>query len=407
MIPREPPKLEGDAPGLVWKPRKHGWSAQWQARSDLIRKGYSPKTVRLWFGTEPSRVEAAWIVSRCAAQQRDMLAWSNNGKRTLGKFNGKIKSLVECYQTDENSPYHEKRYRTRLFYDRLCARLVIDCGETLVAEFTGRDAISLHKKWSAGGKIAMGHGLIGMLRGLFTFGKTILNDPACKEAKSLMHDMKFKMPKARDERLTVEQADAIRAEAHKRGLHSIALAQAFQFDLMLRQKDVIGEYVPLSEPEFSTVTHGNSKWLRGIKVSEIDANLVLIHVTSKKQKEIKVNLHRAPMIMEELAHTPLRAEGPLIISELHGRPWTADEYRKHWRDCADACGIPRALKNMDSRAGAITEATEAGIDLEYIRHAATHSDIGMTQRYARGSEDKIGAVMDARAAHRNKKATSV
>lgn len=406
MIPREPPKIEGDAPGLVWKPRKYGWSARWQARSDLILKGYSPKSVTLWFGTELSHVENAFIVSRCAAQQRDMLAWANNGKRQLGKFSGTIKSLIECYQMDENSPYLEKRYRTRLFYDRLCNRLLTDCGDMIVADFTGRDAISLHRRWSAGGKVAMGHALIGMLRGLFTFGKTILNDPACKEAKSLMHDMKFKMPKPRNERLIADQACAIRAEANRRGLHSIALAQAFQFDLMLRQKDVIGEYVPLSEPEFSTVTHGNSKWLRGLKASEINANLILTHITSKRSKEIKVDLHRAQMVMEEIAIEPLRTDGPLIISELHGRPWTGDEYRKHWRDCADAAGIPREVKNMDSRAGAITEATEAGVDLEYIRHAATHSDIGMTQRYARGSEEKTAAVMDARKAHRNKKATS-
>lgn len=123
-------------------------------------------------------------------------------------------------------------------------------------------------------------------------------------------------------------------------------------------------------------------------------------------KEIVVDLRRAPMVMEEIAHTPLRADGPLIFSETRGRPWTGDEFRDEWRKIADVCGIPRAVKNMDSRAGAITEATEAGIDLEHIRHAATHSDIGMTQRYARGSEQKIAAVMDARAAHRNKKATS-
>lgn len=403
---REPPKIEGDAPGLVWKPRKHGWSAQWQARTDLIRKGYSPKSIRLWFGTEPSKVESAWISSRCLIMQRDMLAWSNNGKRAVGKFNGTFKSLAECYQTDEDSSYQSKRYRTRLFYDRLCKRIVADCGDMLIADFTGRDAIALHKRWTAGGKIAMGHSLVAMLRLLLTFGKTILNDPACRLARDIAHDMKFTMPMARRATLTADQACAIRAEANRRGLHSIALAQAFQFDCMFRQKDVIGEYVPLSEPEISAVIHGNSKWLRGITASEVSPDLILTHVTSKKQKELVVDLRRAPMVMEEIAIEPLRTEGPLIVSELHGRPWVADDYRMHWRACADAVGVPRAVKNMDSRAGAITEATEAGVDLEFIRHAAAHSEIKMTQRYARGAEGKIANVMDARAAHRNKKATS-
>ena len=57
---------------------------------------------------------------------------------------------------------------------------------------------------------------------------------------------------------------------------------------------------------------------------------------------------------------------------------------------------------MDSRAGAITEATDAGADLEHIRHAATHSDISMTQRYSRGDADKTAGVLRQRVAHRNK-----
>jgi hypothetical protein len=60
---------------------------------------------------------------------------------------------------------------------------------------------------------------------------------------------------------------------------------------------------------------------------------------------------------------------------------------------------------MDSRAGAITEATDAGATLEETRHAATHSDTKMTQRYSRGSSDKIAAVMKKRIEHRNKKGT--
>jgi site-specific recombinase XerD len=60
---------------------------------------------------------------------------------------------------------------------------------------------------------------------------------------------------------------------------------------------------------------------------------------------------------------------------------------------------------MDSRAGAISEATDAGADLEHVRHAATHSNISMTQRYSRGAEDKITVVQIARLEHRNKPKT--
>jgi hypothetical protein len=53
---------------------------------------------------------------------------------------------------------------------------------------------------------------------------------------------------------------------------------------------------------------------------------------------------------------------------------------------------------MDNRAGAIIEATDADADLEHVRHAATHSDMAMTQRYSRGAEDKIASVQIARIA---------
>jgi site-specific recombinase XerD len=60
---------------------------------------------------------------------------------------------------------------------------------------------------------------------------------------------------------------------------------------------------------------------------------------------------------------------------------------------------------MDSRAGAISEATDAGADLEHVRHAATHSDISMTQRYSRNSVEKVANVQHKRASHRNKSGT--
>ena len=53
-------------------------------------------------------------------------------------------------------------------------------------------------------------------------------------------------------------------------------------------------------------------------------------------------------------------------------------------------------------AGAISEATDAGAELEHVRHAATHSDISMTLRYSRGGNEKTAGVMRLRAEHRAK-----
>jgi site-specific recombinase XerD len=190
------------------------------------------------------------------------------------------------------------------------------------------------------------------------------------------------------------------------GRPSIALAQAFQFELMLRQKDVIGEWVPIREPGISDVQADGLKWLRGIRWEEIDQNMVLRHLTSKRQKMIEVSLRNAPMVIEEMALLGAQpANGPIIVSEWDRLPWTGPEFRRWWRIVAEAAGVPKEVRNMDSRAGAISEATDAGADLEHVRHAATHSNISMTQRYSRGAEGKIENVQKLRAEHRKNRVT--
>lgn len=327
---------------------------------------------------------------------------------------GSVRWLIDEYRSDRDSPYHSKRWATRQHYDVLCKRLGTDFGTYPLEEIRARQLKRWHEDIVAAGHVAMGHGLIGMLRTLVGFGATIMEDPECLRLSGMLHLMKFAMAKSRTERLTAEQATMIRREAHKAGRPSIALAQAIQFEGMLRQKDIIGEWVPEAEPGQSEVRAYGNKWLRGIRWEEIDADFVLSHITSKRQKLITIDLKLAPMVVEELHYAmgqnaigglqrdKFPATGPVIFSEVSEVPWVPGEYRRWWRKLARQAGIPDAVRSMDSRAGAISEATDAGADLEHVRHAATHSDIAMTQKYSRGSEDKIAGVQKLRAEHRMK-----
>ena len=411
MIER-PPKIE-NTPGLTWRLFPGGWEARWRARADLVKRGYTPKSASIWTGWEPNEIQKAFITDRCNALQSEMLVWGRGGIPMTATFDGTIRGLSRAYQTDPDSAYHTKRYRTKLNYSDVLRRIeqetwtaddgVRVIGEERLEDIKARTLLRWHEQWSAGGKIAMGHGLMGMLRIIFGFGATILENEECDRLCGVMHKMRFKMPKHRTERMTAEQAIAIRSMARRMGLPSIALAQALQFEVMLRQKDVIGEWVPLNEPGVSDVTYRDQKWLWGIRWSEIDDNLILRHVTSKKQKPIEFDLKLAPMVMEELALMEREATGPVIVFEKTGLPYVTFQFRREWRPIADACGIPKTVRNMDSRAGGISEATDAGAELEHVRHAATHSDIGMTQRYSRGSVEKIAGVMRRRAEYRNNK----
>ena len=404
---RKPPKVT-NAPGVVWQKRANGqWKAIWRARADIIERGWPIKSTGLWVGTpeELDEENIKYIQSYSNDLHIDMLAWGRGTPpRVPGVYDGTLEALAHAYRTDEDSPYHKKRYVTRKHYDKLIERIVDEHGAEFVANIKGRTVLRWHEEWSAGGKIAMGHAVVGMLRTIVNFGVTMLDSEDCERLSGTLSKMRFTNAKPRSAALTADMATAFRAKAHEMGFPSMALAQALQFELMLRQKDVIGEWVPISEPGVSDVTFRGEKWLRGLRWEEIDANLILRHVTSKRGKLIEVNLRAAPMVMEEIGRITDRT-GPVVIQERAGMPWSTYYFRHMWRSIADAAGLPKHIRNMDSRAGAITEATDAGADLEAVRHAATHSDIQMTQRYSRGDTDKIASVMAKRIAHRNKKGT--
>lgn len=398
----ERPRI-ANTPGLVWRKGRNGWEATWRARADLVDRGYTPKNVPLWRGQSPTAAEAARLSDECNRLQDEMLVWGRGGIPSHGQFDGTIRSLINCYQTDALSTHNKKRYHCRRNHDYSLRRIAEQYGHVSLVDVKARKLLEWHSQWSDGGrKLAMSHTMVGLLRTMFAFGATILEDDQCERLCGVMHHMRFPMGKPRTERLTAEHVEAIRREAHRVGWHSIALAQALQFDLMLRQKDVIGEWVPMSEPGVTDYTGPKGKWLRGLRWSEISDTFVLKHTTSKREKDLEVDLKLAPMAMEELQFTidflgERPRSGPVVICEATGTPWSTAEFRRKWRIVATAAGVPKAVLNMDTRAGAITEATEAGAELEHVRHAATHSDISMTQRYSRGAREKTDNVLSIRA----------
>lgn len=412
----EMPKFE-NAPGLVMKPRVGSWEARWCARADLVLRGWKPKSLSLWKGVEPSDTDRQFVSDQCNVLQNEMLVWGRGGTPNF-QFDGTIGSVVRCYQTDPDSSFHALRYHTRQHYVMLCKYIVNDHGGEIIADIKARHVKHWHEEWTPRGE-AIAHALIGMLRTILGFGRTFLEDDDCGRLAGLLSGMRFKMPRKRDKWINAEQVAAVRAELRCRGLYSIALAQAFQFDLMLRQKDAIGEWVPQTELGISDVLEDGNKWLRGIRWEEINENGVLLHTTSKRQKDIEFNLHNAPMVMEELAYSfgyavtggridrsAIPASGPVIVSEATGLPHIAFEYRRLWRSAATATGIPKGVFNMDSRSGAITEAFLAGADPESVRQAATHSNIATTQGYSRNAAAHTERVAKIRLAYGNKNGTS-
>lgn len=332
-----------------------------------------------------------------------------------------LSKLIVAYQTERVSTYHKLRHHVRKNQASLLRRIVARHGDVDLTTVRKKHLMEMHMDWAAGGKVAMGHSFVAMIRTLVGFGADVLDDDECLRLCSILH--RYKVPHAEPSLmfLTADQAEAVRAVAHTNfGWHMIALGQAIQFELMLRQKDVIGEWVPMSEPGEALLVHGDQKWMRGLIWQEIDENLILRHRTSKRQKMLEVDIKLAPMIVFEfnriapgcivevdgatvVDRSLLPATGPVCYCETNGLPWSGNEYRRKWRLVADEAGVPKGIKNMHSRHGGASEADQAGADIDHIKEATTHSDVAQTRRYVRGSNsEKIAGVQKLRAKHRNK-----
>lgn len=414
------------APGLKWKKRDGYFEARWQCRDDLVKRPnfneFKIKSVKLWTGTsDPTLEQWDFIADTCAQLQQEMLVWANGGAPKVVEFDGTISGLIRCYRTDPDSNYCKKgklRYASRVHYDVMMKMIDKEFGDKRLEEIKARTIQRWYDDWCEKTGVPTAHTKIKMLRILFGFGTAFLEDLQCMRLKASLSEMRFAQAKPRTEQLTAEQATAIRHKAHEMKRPSIAVAQAFQFECMFRQKDCVGEWIPIKEPGMSDIfdEHG-MKWMRGIRWEEISQDLILTHITSKKSKEIPIDLRNAPMVMEELAFIAgvspamltrdlLPASGPIVISEFDDLPWEAIEFRRWWRKLADACDIPKEVRNMDSRAGAISEAEDAEADVDDIRENATHSNINMTKRYMRGmKEKKIARVQKLRVEKRNRSGT--
>ena len=212
----------------------------------------------------------------------------------------KIHELIEAYKTDHLSTFHKLRYCSKQDHNNILKRIVALYGDVDLRNINARTILSWYADWSKDGKIAMGQSFIKRFRTVLGFGLTLLEDEDCKRLRIVMSTLRFDGSKPRTEALTFQQVVQICKVAHHKKWHSIALAQAFQFELMLRQKDIIGEWTPKTEVESSNIFYKNKIWTRGISWSEIDHNLVLRHTTSKKQKPIEVDLKECQLVMSEL-----------------------------------------------------------------------------------------------------------
>jgi hypothetical protein len=310
-----------------------------------------------------------------------------------------LKQLIDCYRTDPYSNFLRLQHQVRRKHDGELTRLIERYGSTQLCDIRFRTLLAWYRDWLADGKVAKARSAVSRLRELFRFGRSILEDGECDRLFEALGKLPLESSPPRTVQMTADHARAICATAHRHfGWHSIALAQALQFELLLGQKDVIGEWVPFTEPGESDViwAERKQKWLRGLRWSDIDKNLILRHTAGSGGRRIEVDLRTAPMVLEELkilvaksrdvsgaamtlheifeqlksitADTLPRSEespvtgpvtledligslpssGPIVYCEINGMPWSTAEFRRKWRKVAKEAGVPDNVTNRDS-----------------------------------------------------------
>jgi len=215
----------------------------------------------------------------------------------------------------------------------------------------------------------------------------------------------------------------VRRVAHARGHSALALAYAIQFEATNRQYDVMGQWVPLSDPRPSAIIDGTAKWL-GPTWKHVDQKLVLRYTPSKTErttgKDVVIDFKACPMVMEELQRIPVEARvGPLIVNAKEGRPdkytehraaWRRTERRKadgslSWSGIAVDAGLPNDIWNRDLRAGGISEARRAAVSLDDVAKVAGHAHKRATDGYDRAAMVTHQRMMEARIRRRAREAT--
>jgi hypothetical protein len=381
------------APGLQWRARAAGKRVPyWIARHDLVKQGYTPKSVRLHYDN------VAELEHRCRVLQAEMLEWSGVGQRR--PFDGSVQSLVDCYQADPDSPFRDLKKVSQKSYSRYLELLCKRVGQRSLATITGDDVRRWYKRIAEpnepGGKPKLTHAYmaVNIFKAALSWGasrgKNLENPNPCIELRQQLSATRFKQPPARKTRLTYEQVARFRLVSIERGRDSMARGVLLQFELAFRQRDVLGEW-------------NDGRWANGLTWSHIGRDGILRKTTSKNGADAEHRIADYPELAADLERTrPENRVGPLVIDESTQLPYTPEKYRQWFRLIAREAGIPDDVWNMDARAGAVTEAYEAGSTTEGAMALATHTQVATSRRYRRAGAEQTSRVAKLRVASRDK-----
>lgn len=380
----------------------------WRATKGAVKAGYPVKSVNLSIYAGDPRL----LRDRCIKLQREMLEWLSNGERKAIRFDGTFDSLLALYETDPKSSFFKLKHASRHPYQVYVRMMRAEIGRCHLDRTDGRDVETWFDFWakseSGPRHIAKARTAIAVLKAAVRFG-ILCRLPGCAEFKAVLSACRFEGLTPRDAVITADQVIAARAAAWAAGHPRAALCYALQFEGTIRQWDLKGQWLPLSDPQPSFILDRGQKWI-GATWANVDANLILRFKPSKTDattaQEVVVDFRVCPMVMEEIERIPPEARnGPLIVDPKTGLPYRGTVFNEVWRDARKAAGIPADIWNRDLRASGSTEARAAGAKTDDLQKLMGHAPGSKVtgKVYDRAALEAQRRIAQARKAHREKK----
>ena len=341
-------------------------------------------------------------------------------------YDGTVRAACRIYQEHPYSDFHQVSESTRVnAYLPVLRRLERQIGARLIRNLTIADVRHWYSTWrkpaEPGGpeRIDRAHDGVAMVRTVIYFCSTLAPRERYRDCQQLAADLekvKFERGAQREEELTLAQARAFIDKAIEMGeagviavsrARSMAIGVAAQFELTLRQKDIIGGYqrrkADAKVPKGAAVLHtGDRTWMGYFHWDLIPGWRWRMRTSKSKHRQVMdFDLTIYGLLFPLLESVPHAERAGSIIQGDNGLPIVRGTYSRQFRRIARAAGIPDTVWSMDARAGGATEADEAEVPVELIQGSMGHSQAAMTQRYIRGGrEKKIRAVGLARQSSR-------
>jgi hypothetical protein len=325
-------------PGLIARKRKSGPDRLYWNADNVSRKarGYPDRLIPL-----PDDATDEEILDLCETYTERLLQWLHQGPRPRWLYDGTLGSLCDAFERHPQSPIRDVHCSTADSYIDSLKVTRATVAKRAIRALTPIEVKGWYDNWRAPGhedgpeRVKRAHDAVSALRMILNFGLA-LGHAECGALGDGLSKMRFERSAPRESQMTLAHARAFIAAALEFRLSaaiglSMAIGVATQFETMLRQKDVIGEWSAIGRagerPSLNGLrAAGREAWSGAYTWENIPGGIFRLK-TSKTGAMIAHDLTKLDLLWPLVQAVP-QAERTGAIVKAYGEPIRTRTYRK-------------------------------------------------------------------------------